>query len=351
MSRSVLVLGARGRFGRASAHAFRDAGWEVHVLARGAAPGIPGTTEHRGDLRDAEALARLAEGRDLIVHAANVPYPDWAKDLPAMTRAVLAAAEASGATVLIPGNIYVFGRAMPELLGPDTPHRPDTRKGRLRAEMEAAFRDASSRGVRTVVLRAGDFLEAEASGNWFDAVLAKSLAAGRLTYPGRRDAVHAWAWLPDAARAAVGLAEIREDLPAFADVPFAGLSLTGEELRAGLAQAMGRGVTLRGFPWAFLRLGAPFNPMWREILEMRYLWDVPHRLDPAPLARLLPDYRPSSAEAVFAALVAGSASGSTTSAQTSRWEGPVATVPASAASGAGQKTPAPAMVSAASGRT
>ena len=351
MTGSVLILGARGRFGRAASIAFRDAGWEVHTLTRGAAPGIPGTIEHKGDLRDAGALARLAEGRDVIVHAANVPYPDWAKELPPLTRAVIGAADSSGATVLIPGNVYVFGADMPEVLGSETPHRPNTHKGRLRVEMEEAFRQASRRGVRSIVLRAGDFLEPESSGNWFDLVLAKSLASGRLTYPGRRDVVHAWAWLPDVARAAVGLAEIRERLPAFDDVHFAGLSLTGEELRNGLAQAMGRDLTIRGFPWMLLRLGAPFNPMWRELLEVRYLWDVPHQLDPGPLAGLLPDYRPIPAEAVFASLAAASVPGSTTSAQTSRWEGPAATVAASASSGVGQKTPAPARVSAASGRT
>lgn len=287
----------------------------------------------------------------MIVHAANAPYPDWPKAVPALTRAVLGAAEASGATVLIPGNVYVFGAEMPEVLGSATPHRPTTRKGRLRAEMEAAFREASHRGVRTIVLRAGDFLEPQATGNWFDMVLARSLAAGKLTYPGRRDAVHAWAWLPDAARAAVGLAGIRESLPAFADVPFAGLSLTGEELRGNLSQAMGRELTVRGFPWTMLRLGAPFNAMWRELLEMRYLWDVPHRLDPGPLARLLPDYRPTPDAAVFAALAAASVPGSNTSTQTSRWGGPAATSAASASPGAGQNTPAPATSSRASGRT
>jgi hypothetical protein len=32
-------------------------------------------------------------------------------------------------------------------------------------------------------------------------------------------------------------------------------------------------------------------PLWREILEMRYLWDTPHGLDGRPLSRLLPGFR------------------------------------------------------------
>jgi hypothetical protein len=248
---------------------------------------------------------------------------------------VLAAAEASGATVLIPGNVYVFGAGMPERLGPDTPHRPTTRKGRIRAEMEAAFRADSDRGVRTIVLRAGDFLEAEASGNWFDMVLASDVGRGRFTYPGRTDAVHARAWLPDMACAAVALAERRATLPAFAEVPFPGLALTGEALRAGLARAMGRELRFARFPWWLLRLVAPFRPMWRELLEMRYLWDVPHRLDPAPLAGLLPDLRPTPPEEVFRRLAAA-AQGSATSTQTSRWSDASAATPAIGSPGPGQ---------------
>lgn len=49
------------------------------------------------------------------------------------------------------------------------------------------------------------------------------------------------------------------------------------------------------------------SPVWelaRELREMRYLYDLPHRLDPAPLARLLPDHRDTGFEQVVAAHLA-----------------------------------------------
>ena len=43
--------------------------------------------------------------------------------------------------------------------------------------------------------------------------------------------------------------------------------------------------------------------MGRKLLEMRYLWDMPHQLDGTRLARLLPDFRPTDpAEAIARAL-------------------------------------------------
>ncbi|MCF6316055.1 MAG: hypothetical protein L3J30_07185 [Marinosulfonomonas sp.] len=47
--------------------------------------------------------------------------------------------------------------------------------GRIRTEMEAAYRDS---GVRTIILRAGDFIDTQASGNWFDKVMTPKLDKG-----------------------------------------------------------------------------------------------------------------------------------------------------------------------------
>lgn len=40
-----------------------------------------------------------------------------------------------------------------------------------------------------------------------------------------------------------------------------------------------------------MTLAAPFWELAREFKEMRYLYNLPHRLDPAPMAALLPDFQ------------------------------------------------------------
>ena len=100
----------------------------------------------------------------------------------------------------------------------------------------------------------------------------------------------AYAYLPDMARAAVALAERRATLPGFADVPFAGFTLSMEEVAKRLEALTGRPMALSGFMWWFMRLAGPFWELARELNEMRYLFDTPHSLDPAPLSRLLPAF-------------------------------------------------------------
>ncbi|MEM9709313.1 MAG: epimerase [Pseudomonadota bacterium] len=276
MANRVLILGASGRFGRNAAQAFADAGWAVTRFDR-----------RRGQ------LDRAAQGMDVIVNGWNPAYPSWEKDVPRLTEAVISAAESAGATVIIPGNIYVFGETLPPRLSEATPHRASHLLGRVRREMEEAYRASSA---QTIVLRAGDFLDTRPSGNWFDKVMAARLGQGRFVYPGALDRVHSWAWLPDMARASVGLADRRDRLERFEDVPFDGFTLTGQDLGEAVGTAMGQPIETTSMSWLPLRLLAPVWPMGRHLVEMRYLWNRPHRLDGEKLRRLLPEFRPAPLE-------------------------------------------------------
>ncbi len=274
----VLILGASGSFGSNCVAAFATAGWEVRKFKRGQ-----------------EDMATAAKGADVIVNGLNPQnYKNWVTELPKIAQQVVGAAKASGATIIQPGNVYNFGAQAGEW-DADTPHKATTKKGRARIEMEQILRES---GVQVILLRAGDFLDTKNSGNFFDFLTSK-LGKGQFTYPGQANIPHAWAFLPDMARAAVGLAEIRGQLGRFEDVPFAGLTTTGEELRAALAKLTGRKVALKSFPWGFMKLASPFWLLAREMQEMRYLWDLPHSLNGTRLHALLPAFKASGLEDVL----------------------------------------------------
>jgi hypothetical protein len=52
-----------------------------------------------------------------------------------------------------------------------------------------------------------------------------------------------------------------------------------------------------------MRLLAPVVPLWREILEMRYLWETPHALDAGALRHWLPGFRATPLPAAMRASV------------------------------------------------
>src|SRR5204862_3960117 len=144
--------------------------------------------------------------------------------------------EMSGATLMLPVNVYNYCAWMPPVLDESTPMRPTSRKGQMRVIIEDRMREASDRGMRAVVLRAGDFFGG-GRGSWFDLVITKELAPGRLVYPGPLDLVHEWAYLPDFITAMLRLVEIRNALPPFANFGFPGHAVTGREMTTAIARA------------------------------------------------------------------------------------------------------------------
>ena len=65
------------------------------------------------------------------------------------------------------------------------------------------------------------------------------------------------------------------------------LERAARELGLGGASALRRG----GAPWWLMRLLGPVVPLWREILDMRYLWETPHALASGALRHWLPGFR------------------------------------------------------------
>jgi nucleoside-diphosphate-sugar epimerase len=305
----VLVLGANGRFGAAAVHAFSGAGWQVLAQMRRApvAPLPAGATVLTTPLHDTAALAAAAADARAVVHAVSPPYTRWDAELLPLARQGMAVAETLRARFMLPGNVYHYGQTMPALLSEDTPVHPSTAKGRQRLELEAEMQARAAQGrMQAVVVRAGDFYGG-GRGSWLDLVIVKSLAQGKLVYPGPLDLPHAWAYLPDLARAFVALAD-RPSAPAFESLHFAGHALSGRELLAAIARvadALGwsapAGWRQGGMPWGLIRAGGLVFPMWRELDRMSYLWRVPHALDGRALARAVGPLPTTPIEAALAA--------------------------------------------------
>ena len=291
---TVLILGANGRLGCAAAQAFDAAGWRVlaQVRREGAAELPAGAMLLRLPLTEPAALAAAAGAASVVVHAVNPAHTHWdAEALPAL-QAGLAVAQTLGAHFMLPGNVYNFGAGMPALLTEDTPQRPTTRKGEIRVEMEALMAQRATAGRFTAsVVRAGDFFGA-GTGNWLDMAIVKSLRVGKLVYPGPLDVPHAWAYLPDLARAFVRVAQ-QPNKAAFATWHFEGYTLTGAQLLEALEQvarelhiAPPQGFRRGGMPWGLIGAVGVVVPIWRELARMAYLWRVPHALNGARLAAL-----------------------------------------------------------------
>ena len=309
-AKTALVLGATGGIGGEVARRLKDAGWHVRALNRDLAKlrERDGLEWVQGDAMSAADVLAAARGAAVIVHAVNPPgYQRWAELVLPMMDNTIAAARATGARIVLPGTIYNFGPDAFPRLREDSPQHPVTTKGAIRVEMERRLQAASRDGVRSLVVRAGDFFGARAANNWFSQGLTKAGAAvTTIRNPG--SAGHQWAYLPDVAQTMLRLIETDDGSTAFERFHMDGhWDATGREMAEAIARVVaretGRAPRIAAFPWWLATLAAPFVTFFKEVREMRYLWREPLRMDNARLvARLGAEPHTPLDEAVRATL-------------------------------------------------
>lgn len=278
----ALVLGATGGVGSAVAEKLLRRGYTVRAMHRDAATQAQKTPQYEwvgGDAMNRDDVVAAAEGVELIVHAVNPPgYRNWGTLVLPMIESTIAAAEAVGARILMPGTIYNYGPEVFDTIHEDSSQQPLTYKGKIRVKLEERLEAASRRGVQVILVRAGDFFGPGAGNNWFaQAVIKPGVPVKAITNPSDPGVGHQWAYLPDVAETMVQLVERAAELPAFARFHMEGVwDHDGAQLSDTIRRVTGRPwLRTKRFPWWMLWPAAPFVPVFRELLEMRYFWRKP----------------------------------------------------------------------------
>ena len=280
-----LVVGA-GPVGSTTALRLADLGHEVTVLSRsGSGPEHARIRRVAGDATDVDTLVAHLDGAGSLVNAASPPYHRWPEEWPPLHRATMAAAERSGALLVLMDNLYAYGEGATMPMREDTSMRPSGRKGTVRAEMAAALLDADAQGrLRGAIVRASDFYGPGVLASAFGERFVPRVIAGRgVSLLGSLDVPHAVSFLPDVAatlaavvtraeadgRASTGRTWMVPNAPA----------LTECELVAVFARAAGTQVRASAAPRAAITVGGMFVPAMRELRETWHQFTSPWTTD------------------------------------------------------------------------
>ncbi|MFJ3838032.1 NAD-dependent epimerase/dehydratase family protein [Streptomyces sp. NPDC090054] len=275
-----VVLGF-GAAGAATARLLVEQGHSVRVVTRSGRAAEPGIEHVVLDAADGAALTGVAQGADAILQCAAPPYDRWASDLPPLAASACAAAEATGAVLVMLGNLYGYG----PVDGPmteDLPLSATGRKGRVRAAAWERARALHEQGrIRAVEVRASDFFgPGVTDGGHLAARVLPPLLRGRpVSTLGDPDVPHSWTYLPDVARALAEIAGTERAWGRAWHVPTEP-ALSVRQMVERLAAEAGTGpIPVRGLPAAVLAVGGIFSPLLRELKEIRYQFTRPFVVD------------------------------------------------------------------------
>ncbi|MFI1280128.1 NAD-dependent epimerase/dehydratase family protein [Streptomyces sp. NPDC020858] len=278
---SLHIVVGFGPAGAATARLLAEQGHAVRVVTRSGGAPEPGIEHVACDAADSERLTEAARGAAAIHGCAAPPYHHWASAWPPLAASLCAAAEATGAVLVMLGNLYGYG----PVDGPLTEALPLAAtgpKGRVRAAVWEQARQLHEQGrIRAVELRASDFFGPGVTdgGHLAARVVPRLLRGKSVSTLGDPDAPHSWTYLPDVARALVEAAGEERAWGRPWHVPTE-RPLSVREMVGRLAAQAGTGpVAVRRIPSAVVGVGSLFSPLLRELKEVRYQFDRPFVVD------------------------------------------------------------------------
>lgn len=277
----VTVLGATGGAGHAIVNELAGRGHAVVAASRSAATRSwpVGVTALSTDLTDAEATRAACHGADVVVMAAQVPYPRWSAELPGMIDRAADAATAVGARLVMVDNLYAYGSpGVPMSVA--TPEAATTRKGRLRAAIGQQLLARHQAGtLRVAIGRFADYYGPFEGSSLVNQLLVEPGVAGkRVRTFIADDQPHTFHYLPDAARGFATLVE-RPEADGHIWVLPAAPATTQAALVDHLADALGHPVRRGRVTPAMLWVMGLFDAQLREAREVVPQFDRPYVTD------------------------------------------------------------------------
>ncbi|AZM62218.1 MULTISPECIES: NAD-dependent epimerase/dehydratase family protein [unclassified Streptomyces] len=279
MTLSVVV--GSGPAGAATARLLADRTQSVRVVTRSGRSREPGIEHVALDATDSTRLIEATQGATAIYCCAAPPYHRWASEWPPLASSVCAAAEASGAVLVMLGNLYGYG----PVDGPMTEGLPLAAagtKGRVRAAVWEQLRTLHEQGrIKAVEVRASDFFGPGVTdgGHLAARVMPRLLRGKPVSTLGDPDAPHSWSFVPDVARALVEVAGEERAWGRAWHVPTEPALSVREMVDRLAAQADVGPVAVRRVPPAALGVASLFSPLIRELREIRYQFDRPFVVD------------------------------------------------------------------------
>ena len=276
------VVFGTGQVGSALTAYLARQGFAVRAVSRNRPPALAGGCDWRAaDASDPGAAADAANGASVVYQCLNAPYTQWPERFPPLQRGVLAAAEHTGALLVVLENLYGYGPTGGKPMTEDLPLAATTVKGRTRAAMTAELLAAAEAGrVRIAIGRASDFFGAGVTqgSTLGERVFGNALAGRRADFIGNPDLPHTYSYVPDIA---AGLATLGTDPRAAGQVWHlpGPQTVTTRALLDLVAGEVGHPVGIRSVPKLALRPLGLVNPVLRELAETYYQFDQPFILD------------------------------------------------------------------------
>lgn len=272
------ILGGTGPIGTELAKSLKKYTQEIRLVSRNPSAVNPGDETMAADLLDPEAVDRAVKDSSVVYVTLGFKYDIrvWKASWPPFIRSVLDSCINYGSKLLFFDNIYMYDPDFLHDLTEETPYRPVSKKGAVRAGIARMIMEEVEKGrLNAIIARCADYYGAGIQGrSMLTELTLKPLAEGKKAmWMSSVQYKHSYTYVPDAGKATALLGNSEDAFNQVWHLPTAQDPPTGKEWIEAFASRMNVNPGYRILTKPMARLIGIFVPVMRELPEMMYQYD------------------------------------------------------------------------------
>ena len=278
MSELHVIFGT-GTLGRWTAEALLSMGKTVRMINRSGNMEKPpkGVELIASDAYDTNKNRAVTAGAVAVYQCAQPAYSEWPEKFPPLQTAILQAASANDTKLIVGDNLYMYG-SFTGSLREDSPIRPHTKKGFVRAAMAEEIQHAHQAGrVRAAVGRASNFFGPYDT-TMTDYAFMPAVLGKTANLLGNSNMPHTFTYIQDFGRLMAALGTHEQALGETWFAP-SNPAITQTEMIQIMETELGKPVKSMVAVPMLMRLLGLFDKTIAETVEMMYEWTAPFVID------------------------------------------------------------------------
>lgn len=272
------ILGSGGAIGTELAKALKTYTNDIRLVSRNPEKVNPEDEVYPADLLNAESVNNAVKGSSVVYITIGFPYKYkvWKANWPVFIRQVIDACIQHNSKLVFFDNVYMYDPAFMDNMTEETPVNPQSKKGKIRAEIAGMIMDEVKAGRLTALIaRCADYYGPSVSNtSMLTETVFKPLSKGKKANWMASDRhKHAFTYTPDAGKATALLGNTESAFNQVWHLPTANNPLTGKEWITKIAGAIGAKPRYQVVSGSMLKILGLFIPLMREMPEMMYQYD------------------------------------------------------------------------------